>query len=56
MIESLQTLIHRLTPKYLLTRIAGVFARNELGWLTTWAIETFIEKYKIDRESALHAS
>ena len=51
--ESVKTLIHRLTPKYLLTRLAGVLARNELGGLTTWAITQFIKKYKIDMSEAL---
>ncbi|WP_405366752.1 archaetidylserine decarboxylase [Ruminobacter sp.] len=51
--EAVKTLIHRLTPKYLLTRLAGVLARNELGGLTTWAITQFIKKYKIDMSEAL---
>lgn len=50
--ESVMTLIHRLTPKYLLTRMAGVLARNELGGFTTWAISQFISKYRIDMSEA----
>lgn len=50
--ESVKTIIHRMTPKYLLTRLAGVLARNELGSLTTWAITKFISKYGIDMSEA----
>lgn len=50
--ESVKTIIHRMTPKYLLTRLAGVLARNELGSLTIWAITKFISKYGIDMSEA----
>lgn len=50
--ESVKTIIHRMTPKYLLTRLAGVLARNELGSLTTCAITKFISKYGIDMSEA----
>ncbi len=50
--ESLKVFIHRMTPKYLVTRLAGSLAGRELGDWTTKGIVKFIEKYRIDMSQA----
>lgn len=48
----LKVLIHKLTPKYFLTCVAGFFARRNLGSITTLFIKLFSKKYKIDLNEA----
>ncbi len=50
--KNLKVLAHRATPKFLLTRLAGVFARNELGEFTTWGIKKFAKHFNIDMTEA----
>ena len=50
--KNLKVLSHRLTPKYLLTRLAGFLAARDLGKTTTFFINVFINKYKINMSEA----
>lgn len=52
MLKTLKTLLHRLTPKQLITRIAGFLAEKEMGDVTAFVIETFISIYNIDMKEA----
>jgi phosphatidylserine decarboxylase len=42
-----------LLPKLALTRLAGLGASSALGPLTTWTIERFIKRYKVNMAEAL---
>ena len=42
-----------LLPKLALTRLAGLGASSALGPLTTWTIELFIKRYKVNMAEAL---
>ena len=52
MLKTLKTLLHRITPKHLITRLAGFLAEKEMGDVTTFVIETFISIYNIDMKEA----
>ncbi|MGN1393741.1 MAG: archaetidylserine decarboxylase [Succinivibrionaceae bacterium] len=50
--ELLKVLLHHLTPKYILTCIAGFFANKEMGDITTSAIQFFAKKYNVNMREA----
>lgn len=52
-VKNIKVLTHHLTPKYILTRIAGLLADQDLGSITTCFIKAFIKKYHIDMQEAL---
>lgn len=51
-LTNLKVLIHHLTPKFLLTKLAGFFANKNLGAITTLVIEKFAAHYKINLTEA----
>ena len=46
--DRLAVLPQYLLPKQALTALAGAFASAQLGGLTTWAIQRFIRRYRVD--------
>jgi phosphatidylserine decarboxylase len=46
--DRLAVLPQYLLPKQALTALAGAFASAKLGGLTTWAIQRFIRRYRVD--------
>ncbi|MDD6177670.1 MAG: archaetidylserine decarboxylase [Ruminobacter sp.] len=52
-VTNLKVFIHHLTPKFLLTKLAGFFADKNLGFITTSFIKIFVRHYKIDMSEAL---
>ena len=48
MSDRLAVLPQYLLPKQALTALAGAFASAQLGGLTTWAIQRFIRRYRVD--------
>lgn len=48
MSDRLAVLPQYLLPKQALTALAGAFASAKLGGLTTWAIQRFIRRYRVD--------
>lgn len=46
--ENLKVLVHHLTPKFLLTKLAGFLAEYPLGSFTTLMIKKFSEVYQIN--------
>ncbi len=55
MSDSLAVLPQYLIPKQLLTNLAGMFARAELGGLTTAAIRRFVARYQVNMDEAANS-
>ena len=51
-LTNLKVLLHHLTPKFYLTKLAGCFASKNLGSITTLAIKTFANHYNINMNEA----
>jgi phosphatidylserine decarboxylase len=49
---NIKVLIHHLTPKFMLTKLAGILASHQLGSLTTFMIKKFAAHYKINMSEA----
>lgn len=49
----MKTISQNLIPKHLLSRLLGILANKQLGWLTQWAIKKFIVHYKVNMSEAL---
>ena len=54
MSDQLAVLPQYLMPKLAMTRLAGRIASAEWGALTTWVIEGFISRYKVNMSEAVH--
>ena len=54
MSDQLAVLPQYLMPKLAMTRLAGRIASAEWGALTTWVIEGFISRYKVNMSEAIH--
>ncbi len=54
MSDQLAVLPQYLMPKLAMTRLAGRIASAEWGALTTWMIEGFISRYKVNMSEAVH--
>jgi phosphatidylserine decarboxylase len=52
--DQLAVLPQYLMPKLAMTRLAGRIASAEWGALTTWVIEGFISRYKVNMSEAVH--
>ncbi|WP_159918071.1 archaetidylserine decarboxylase [Pantoea sp. 18069] len=52
MSDRLAVLPQYLLPKQALTALMGRLASARVGWLTTWVIERFIARYKVDMAEA----
>jgi len=52
--DQLAVLPQYLMPKLAMTRLAGRIACAEWGALTTWVIEGFISRYKVNMSEAVH--
>jgi phosphatidylserine decarboxylase len=52
--DQLAVLPQYLMPKLAMTRLAGRIASAEWGALTTWMIEGFISRYKVNMSEAVH--
>jgi phosphatidylserine decarboxylase len=55
MSDRLAVLPQYLIPKQLLTNLAGMFARAELGGLTTAAIRRFVARYQVNMDEAANS-
>lgn len=52
MSDRLAVLPQYLIPKQFITCLAGMFARAQLGWLTTTAIRRFVARYQVNMQEA----
>lgn len=55
MIDQLKIIVQYILPKHLLTLLAGKLAEAKMGKFTTFLIENFIKKFKIDMSEAKHS-
>ena len=55
MIDQLKIIVQYILPKHLLTLLAGKLAEAKMGKFTTFLIESFIKKFKIDMSEAKHS-
>ncbi|CAG8998718.1 MAG: Phosphatidylserine decarboxylase proenzyme [Candidatus Celerinatantimonas neptuna] len=52
MLDKLQVALQYILPKHLLSRVIGYLADARAGQLTTWIIEQFIRRYRVDMNEA----
>ena len=55
MFDQLAVIPQYLMPKLAMTRLAGRLASAEWGAVTTWVIQRFVKRYKVNMSEAAHA-